>query len=482
MRHWKTYKHIITEYWDRILLSTLIATYIFILGSLSIARHNAFASLYDLSNMDQTLWFTLHGHFFSLRYPEEIVSRFAVHADLILVLLSPLYFFKDDVRLLLVSESFFLGIGAIPTYFLSLKVLKDKFAAIIIAAIYLLNPGMQWTDIYDFHGVSLAIPFLLSLFYFAHVKKWKWYWIFLGLSIITKEQISLIIAMTGIFVFFFWKKRSIGILTFLIGIVWFVTMTYIVMPHFTPQNSHWALQDYGEPNLFKILEGFSSPSFLKFHFLSESSRNYYMQLLKPFSFLPLLGFPWLLISLPDFLINIIRETKSINFHYDSGTTPGLILGTIYGIGHVQVILKTFGIGTIASKRLIKIVLVGMLLIALRTNYHYSPLPTTPSCWCNFYEPTKEDHEFENALQNIPKESSITASVEIKPHITHREYAFGIPSATESADYIALITHNRIYGNTELKDIENKLIPILLSLNTHKVIFRSDHFYLFEKIK
>lgn len=193
--------------WEIAILVLLIFTYIITFTMLSILRHDAFASRFDLSNMDQTVWYTLHGHFFSLRNPDEFMSRFSIHADLILVLLSPLYLIWNDVRALLASQSVFLGLGAIPVYLLSLRLLKNKIISLIIVAAYLLNPGMQWTNIYEFHGVALAIPFILSAFYCAYTKRWRWYGLFVFLALLTKEQISLNIAMLGLAVFFVFKQR-----------------------------------------------------------------------------------------------------------------------------------------------------------------------------------------------------------------------------------------------------------------------------------
>lgn len=478
----KGYKTFLIHNWDKVLLFLLVAIYIYTLGTLSVARHNSFASLYDLSNMDQTLWHTLNGNFFSLRYPEELLSRFAVHADLILVLLSPLYLIHDDVRMLILSESFLLGIGAIPTFFLAQKILKDKIMALITVCIYLLNPGMQWTDMYDFHAVSLAIPFLLAVLYFAHIRKWGWYWVFVILSIITKEQISLVIAMIGIFLFTFLRQKKIGIITLVFGVTWFVGMVFVVMPYSTPEGSHWALHSQGETNFLLVIKKFLDPSFVLSNFFSKASIDYYILLLKPFSFVPLVGIPWLLMSLPDLMINVVRGTTSIHFHYDSGTTPGLIIGLIYGLGHIFVGLKTIGLSGKTSVNLVRLISIGILLVALRVNYNYSPLPTTPSCWCDFYQPSTEDREYEKLLNNLPPDASVTASVEIKSHITHREFAYGIPSATESADYIALLTHNRIIGNIEPKDIENRLILELLQDPNYRAIFKGEYLYLFQNLK
>lgn len=182
--------------------------------------------------MDQTLWYTLNGHFFQFRLPDDFVSRFSVHADIILILLSPLYIIWNDVRALLISASFFLALGAIPVYLLSLKLLK-RIPALILSTAYLLNPGMQWTNIYDFHAVSLAIPLLLSAFYCASIKKWRWYVIWTALAILTKEDISLNIAMMGVLIALI-QRVSIGITTFVIGISWFVgvvTLSCRILAH-----------------------------------------------------------------------------------------------------------------------------------------------------------------------------------------------------------------------------------------------------------
>jgi uncharacterized membrane protein len=51
------------------------------LAALNILRHDAFASGLDLGNMDQTVWNTLHGRWFSLTTEGGTVSRFFHHAE-----------------------------------------------------------------------------------------------------------------------------------------------------------------------------------------------------------------------------------------------------------------------------------------------------------------------------------------------------------------------------------------------------------------
>jgi uncharacterized membrane protein len=432
--------------------------------------------------MDHTVWNSLYGNFFSLRFLDNYVSRLSIHADFILIFLSPLYLIWDDVRMLLISQAFFLGLGGIPTYLLAYKILKNKIISLAIVFVYLLDPVMMWTNIYDFHAVALVVPFFLFAFYFAYIKRWMWYYLFAILVLLTKENQSLNIAMLGVMIFFVFKSRKAGLITFVGGIMWFVLMVYVVMPQFSPNSEHWALYEYeGQAIPDPILHNLNPGNFIATFILDKKSIDYYIIFLKPFGFLPLLGFPWILLGSPSIAINVLRDTRSITLHYGTGIIAPLVIATIFGYSYLSFFLRKIKRIKPYVKYIIYLVCLGMVLSALRANYHYSPLPTTPSCWCYIYHVTQEDKAFEKALQSLPKDASITASLEVRPHVNHRKDVWFVPSATTSAQFIALITKNRIIGNYEPKDYENKLIPILLKSKDHKVRFRSEHFYLFERL-
>lgn len=472
------------KHWDKILIGIFILTYSVVFSALSIGRHNAFASGFDLGNMDSTVWNTLQGRIFMLSSDGAMVSRFSIHADLILVLLSPLYLLWDNVRFLLVVQSVLLGVGAIPVYLLAKRVLKSQLISIFMVVLYLLNPGMQWTNIYDFHPISLAIPFLLFTFYFAYTKSWKWYVVFAILAILTKEQVSLTISLLGLYVLIYQKEKKVGLISFMGGIVWALTMLFVVIPLFSSEGRHWAW------SWFQFSSTSSSGSLilvaqkiLERALFSPDLPPYYISLLKPFTYLPLLGFPWLVFALPNIAINALSshgQMRSFVLHYDSGITPWLVVASIFGLSYVRLVIAKVKPISRLSKYFMATISATVLLFALRFNYHYSPMPTTPSCWCFMYEPTKEDRAFEKLLQGIPQNASVTASPEIRPHTTHREQAFTLPDATSSADFIAIIDQNRMVGNYDPKDFELRLIKTLDEEKKYKLVQHIGHFYLYQK--
>lgn len=480
-----TVKNLIRHQWQYIILGIFIALYASIFSYFSILRHDAFASGFDLSNMDQTVWNTLHGRIFELTGTNGTISRFSIHADIFLVLLTPLYLIWDNVRILLIFQSFALALGAIPVFLLARKLFRSNIVSLLFAAIYLINPAMQWTNIYDFHSVAIAIPLLLYTFYFAYTKKWRWFILFACLSLLTKEEISLVIAIMGLLLMFLWREWKIGLLATLSGLLWFLLATFIVIPYFSPTHTHWAFLFYQSAGSEFDLEHLASaPKQIFFNYvINPDDITYYSELLKPFGYLPVLGLPWIVLTFPDLIINLLSthaQMRSIELHYDSGITPGLIISLLFVVKYIEVLIQKIKYAKKYAHAIPYIFGIGLVLFGLRVNYGYGPLPTSKSCWCITYQVVQQDIAFENLLQTIPQDASITASPEIRPHLTHRENAFTLPDATSSAQFIALIDQNRLVGDYSPKTFELALIKTLNQTHSYDLVSHIGHFYLYKK--
>jgi uncharacterized membrane protein len=435
--------------------------------------------------MDHTVWNTFQGRIFTLSHELETQSRFSHHADLILVLLAPLYILWDDVRMLIVSESVALALGAIPVYLLSLKLIKRRIPSLVVATSYLLNPAMQWTDIYDFHGVSFAIPFLLSAFYFAYTKNWKWFVVFVFLALITKEQISLFVAILGLITAFIFKNYKLGFTVFAVGVVWFISMIFVVIPYFSKGDVHWAMEWYSLDEVGSENESIMSlpVSLFQKYVLPQEYFSYYLLLIKPFGFLPLLGLPWLIMAGPELAINALSSNiwmRDIMFHYDSGITPALVISTIFGLYYLETGFKWFRLTKKYSTAAIYAASLFLLFASIRVNYHYSPLPTTPSCWCYMYNVTDNEREFSKILKTIPPDAIVAASGTVRAHVTHREHAHNLPVPVGMADYYAILTEERVYGSHRIIDYEVNLVRELEKSEEYVLVANFDKFYLFRR--
>ncbi|QQS43427.1 DUF2079 domain-containing protein [Candidatus Roizmanbacteria bacterium] len=72
--------------------------------------------------------------------------------------------------------------------------------AVVFALSYLLYPPLQKAVNFDFHAVTLSTPLLLGMYYFWLKKMYIRSSLFLFLTLLTKEQVGLVIALFGMYV------------------------------------------------------------------------------------------------------------------------------------------------------------------------------------------------------------------------------------------------------------------------------------------
>jgi hypothetical protein len=125
----------------------------------------------------------------------------------------------------------------------------------------------------------------------------------------------------------------------------------------------------------------------------------------------------------------------------------------------------------------------MVVMAVKQNYYYSPLPTTPSHWWPMYQVTEDEINFEKELKKIPLGASITASSEVRNHLTHRVFATNLPHGVGDVDYIAMVNHNRLMGDVELKPFESELIRKITEgeEERYELVYNQGQYWLFKKI-
>src|SRR5437588_5506850 len=113
----------------------------------AILRYDTFkATAFDLGNMDQVIWNTIHGRLF--QFTNQAIdwygppTRLAIHFEPIILPLSLLYAFHADARILLVFQTLALLTGALPVFLLTQKYIPEwPIIAPLMATAYLLSPA-----------------------------------------------------------------------------------------------------------------------------------------------------------------------------------------------------------------------------------------------------------------------------------------------------------------------------------------------------
>jgi len=318
------------NYIYKILLSLSIFIFIIIFSYLSIRRYRTLNSYYyDLGIMNQVVYNTSQGRFLEMTNQDlkKNVSRLAIHFDPILAIFAPFYKIYEGPEVLLIGQVIILGLGALAVFLISQKILKKHLISFIFALTYLFYFAIQRAVLFDFHAVTIATTTLLFAIYFSEVKKWSYFFFFIFLSLLTKEHIGLIVLCFGVYLFLVKKEKKIGLMTFVLGLLFFISTVYFIIPYFRG-SEHFAARYFDNwslrlPEIFK--QGFS-----------------YIKLLITPLFYSLFSPLTLLISLPESAINILSinsNQRSIYFHYNSIIVAFLFYSLILGYKNFNKIIK-----------------------------------------------------------------------------------------------------------------------------------------------
>lgn len=460
----------ITAHKHEVILFILFLVYCLYFTITSFFRFDNFhTGRLDLGNMDQTVWNTINGRIFQTSDPNgEIISRLSVHADFLLIILSPFYLIWSHPKMLLLLQTLIVGAGAFFVFAIGQNIIKNKNIALVLAFTYVLNPAVQRTNLYDFHAVTIATTFLLGTYYFYIKKNYKYFTLFAILSGLSKEQVWAVIALFGIFLFVKQKKRLFGTIVFLVS----VGIFYFLIWHIIPQASglqHFALSyysDFGESPTKVVLNILLSPHKILDIFLQPHRINYLIQLFSPHGFLSLLSPTFLVFALPDLLINLLSNKqlfRELYYHYTATISPFIFIATIQSIALIK---------KKSSSIPVWFFIVYLIIASLLTAYLYGPMPGTVRQDVEMYTKPIKDQEFIiKYLATIPEKYRIASTNNVGSHVSKRQNISVIPKGVDVADMIIFL---RIGGR------EKDLIKKLKNNPKYELIIEKGEFVVFKK--
>ena len=325
------------------LLILIMVVYTLDMSHQAILRYDTFkATAFDLGNMDQVLWNTIHGRLF--QFTNQAIdwygppTRLAVHFEPIILPLSLLYVFHADPRILLVFQTLALVSGALPVFLLTRKYLPElPILAALMATAYLLSPALLGLNIFDFHPLALATPLLLYAVLALTYKRYVWFLVACVLAAACKEDVPLTIALFGILVVWKYKLPRLGIVLIVGGILWSLLAFKVIIPHFYPgaqANNFWyRYEALGSSPGAAIVNALTHPWLLFTTFITLNRLYYLAGLVRSVGFLPLLAPEWLLPAIPALAENLLSTDPNLFsgvFHYNAAIIPFVMLAAIHG--------------------------------------------------------------------------------------------------------------------------------------------------------
>ena len=391
----------------------------------------------DLGNMMQTIWNTGQGNFFQFTYPysTDVVSRLGTHADFFLILLTPLYMLFPSAWTLLIFQAVVVGAGAVFVYLISKKLIGNPLYSVLFGFLYLLNPSVIRSSIYDFHAVVLSTTFLLAAWYFLIHKKWFWVIFWCILAGITKEQVWIITGLLALYVAWKEKLYKSGIFLALLSFGIFYFLFTVAIPN-ASHGQHFVLgyyAEYGEES-GSVLKGvFADPLHTALTITNEERRSFLWQIFSPLSIFPFASPLYLIFMAPELLGYLVSNNHNMHllyYHYTATLTPFIFISAIYGCAFI---LKHMGNMKARSSILLPVFLIGFFF-----SFRYSPFPYSREPQVDMFKPaTSEMKEMNTYLKSIPSYARVSASDDLGAHLANRKYLYIFPLGVDLAEYVAI---------------------------------------------
>ena len=371
-----------------ITLWAIILSFALLFSALSLNRHAAFQSNgFDLGNVNQAIWNTAQGRPLAFTNMAPIDNRLALHVEPILLLFVPFYRLGlGGPEWLLMAQAGIVALGAWPLYLIARPRLGPGGAFIVCLA-YLLYPALEAAVLYDFHAVTLASTFLLFAFYYLEraneysppgrinaekdgqgkisvpaqlggSSDWRWFALFALLAMACKEDMGLVVAMVGVYVFLAYRRWKPALVIFSAGLGWSLIAILVVQGSFGG-NVQGGRYDW-------LAGAVTNPGLIRTHLMETAGLPAYLWgLFAPVGGLALLAPLALLPALPSLAINLLSSHgltwRLEAFHYAAPVAPFVFIAAVHGLS------RLCRVGEERRRR------------AGRTSVRFSPLlPLTPA--------------------------------------------------------------------------------------------------------
>ncbi|HET8851039.1 MAG TPA: DUF2079 domain-containing protein, partial [Ktedonobacteraceae bacterium] len=391
--------------------------------------------------------------------------------------------------------------------------LRNAWAAVPFALLYLLDPTQQFAINFDFHAVTLTTALLLFAFYFLYVRKTFWLFVFVVLCLACKEEIAGVVVMLGLWTWLLQRRWRVGLGLIAVAFCW-TGMELVVVHYSSPVGYSLLASRYaylGKDPMQVALSILTHPvRILEEHVLEPYHMLYLRKLLAPTGYLPLLA-PWVLVlATPTLALNLLSSTPNMysgHYQYNAEIIPILIFASIEATVLIVWIVRRFLVnlnvehqslelesttqlplvrGRVLSPR--SLVQVGVLALVLcymlmrvyniTTLYDvYNAMPYAPG----FLWPQATAHNrlASHFLGKIPADASISAQTTLVPHLSHRQRIYLFPYADDDADYILLDAKSYTYPFHHYKDYAATVKTILLQGN-YGVVDMDDGYLLLQR--
>ena len=429
-----------------------MAAYSVYFSALSIQRQNTFRTYAsDMGQMDQALWNTLHGNWLQDTRPDgHNAPRLTDHVEPIFFVIPLVFLIYSGIESLFVVQSIALALGALPIFWIAHRRLKNQWAAIAFAAMYLLFPALQAANLAEFHAVTFAPAPLLFAFNYAEEHAWKRYALFSLIALAVQEDIALLVFAMAVWAAvqpavasrqssdkqitfrvsrFTFRVSIIPAVIAFVSFIWFLLAVFVIVPHFSPGGRSVYVggrYPWFSRNPIKLIE--AVPQIIA-SLMVPDKWAYVLGLLASSGLISLLDPVTLLVGSPLFLLNLLSSYPaqySGTYHYSAPVAPYFVLAAIGGAAWLNSKFKI--------RNSLAFIVAPAFVIALgyQAFAGYTPFGG------EFFWPETTAHQqlLTRFIDEIPPDVPVSTTATLFPHLSHRLKLYRFPTILD-ANYILL---------------------------------------------
>lgn len=397
----------------------------------------------DMGIYGQALW--KYAHF---KYPSNTLDHYwgiknmlGDHFEIILPLISPLFWFSKSILTLHIFNGLAIALGSYFLYLLAkLKLRGNTVLSKFIVIIFLAFTGLQMAFMEgQFHPLSYVPVLIILIIYFIEIKKWWAYFLSLLFLLSIKESMGLYVVFIGLYVFLFQRKYwKIALITVGLGVIHYLTTVRAVEMIFGSKYLYFNYGRLGETNTQVLKTIITNPFYALYVFFTPIAKIETLSLiLGSFGFLVFA--PPLLIAVPMFGERFLTSDQHIwhfFMHYNTPLAGVLICSLVFFFSQTyfadkKTFFKKYLSKNIGVYSLMIFVLISTCLINI--NYRSDIV----SFFYKFKKNIVVDQDSKDILEAakvVPKNAAVSTQNALVTHFTSRDKIYQFPVNLD-AEYI-----------------------------------------------
>lgn len=406
---------------------------------------------YDLGLENNLLWNLVHGGPFMKASPPfgPVGSHFGFHATLFAYVIGIFYFFYQKPETLLVFQAAMIGGAAIPLY-LWARSRIGRWAASLLAVVYVLYPPVHGSNLYDFHYLPLGVFFLWLTLWLVDAGRYWWGALAVILTLSVREDVAADLTIIGAFLLVAGRRPRAGLVVTLVAGAYFLTMKMFVMPKFLQGSEsflhQWAalVPPGGRGYSGVLMTVLGNPVFTLTSLLEPDKFLYMVQIGAPLCFLAWrkpIGF---FLSLPGFFFTLL-STKypplvQISFQYTAHWTAFVFVAFVACLEWLR---QPKFHGDVLGWRRQRVWLSVVCFTTLLTSYQYGAILQQNTAKGGFgkykFGMTDSDRkryaDLLKLVAKVPPLAKITSAEYVVPHVSSRPDSYTLRNGLFDAEYL-----------------------------------------------